>query len=209
MKKAVSNYLVIAVLTISAAFTSCSGSGGSSGKIKMTTEETTSQFVLGGSGVATVDWGDGSEKVMLTLNENGVPFEHTYPNASIRTITISGDNISAFAYEHHHFLKSLDVRRCTELTFLQCKVLSTSLDVSKNTALKALWCFGEFTSFDVSKNTVLTYLFCGGQLSSAALNTLFGTLHGNAGEKFISIDENPGASECDRNIAQRKGWTFQ
>ena len=76
------SFFVIAALTVSAAFTSCGGGSGSSGgknsgKIKMTTEESGRfDFSLGGSGVATVDWGDGSEKMSLTLYEGGVSFEH-------------------------------------------------------------------------------------------------------------------------------------
>ena len=95
------SYFVIAALSISAVLTSCgSGIGGSSYKIKMTTEKETIMFNLKGSGVATVDWGDGSEKVSLTLNEDGVYFEHTYPNASIRNITINGDILLGYYVTH-------------------------------------------------------------------------------------------------------------
>jgi len=195
MKKVVLNYLVIAALAVAAAFTSCgggsgsSGSGGgkSSGKIKMTTEQGGSfSFHLAGSGVATVDWGDGSEKVSRTLNDE-VGFEHDYPNASIRTITISGDNITALG--RGYGITSLDVSGCTELTMLVC--------------------WGRLTSLNLSKNTALTYLDCAGNnLTAAALNALFGTLHSNAGEKKIRICNNPGEGDCDRSIAERKGWEF-
>ena len=188
MKKVVLNYLIIAALIVSAAFTSCgggSGSGSNSSKIKMTTESGSEKFYLVGSGVATVDWGDSSEKVSLTLDETQVTFEHTYPNASIRTISINGDNI----------------------TGVYCSGI-TSLDVSKNTELTKLTINGcPITSLDVSKNTALTDLACvNNQLTSSALNDLFGTLHSNAGEKKIHIFNNPGSSDCDRSIAERKGW---
>jgi len=152
----------------------------------MTTEESGISFILAGSGVATVDWGDGSEKISLTLNENGVYFRHTYPNASIRTIIINGDNIMGL---HCDGITSLDVSRCTELKSLS---ISGSL----------------ITSLDVSKNTALTNLGVGGQLTSSALNALFRTLHNNAGEKRIWISNNPGSNDCDRSIAESKGWTF-
>jgi len=227
MKKVVLNYLVIAALAVAAACTSCgggsgSGSGGgkSSGKIKMTTEAGGQIIVfLAGSGVATVDWGDGSEKVTLTLNENiynpmqgfGVMFEHTYPNASIRTITINGNHITGLGCGlNRDLVTSLDVSRCTELTVLVCNYGSfASFDVSKNTALTYLHCVTQFTSLDVSKNMALSYLGCYGQLSAVALNTLFGTLHSNPGEKIIDIRYNPGADDCDRSIAERKGWTVR
>ena len=230
-------YVVIATLSVAAVFTSCGGGGGSgsgksSGKIKMTTEQGGDfGFSLKGSGVATVDWGDGSEKVTLTLNEDReVEFKHTYPSATIRTININGDNITGLFCKD---ITSLDVSRCTELTVLRCNsyylksldvsknikltTLSclsyhlTSLDVSKNTMLEKLACHGiQLTTLDLSKNTVLTDLyFDGNQLTAAALNALFGTLHSNAGKKLISIDNNPGSKDCDRSIAERKGWRVE
>ena len=221
-------FIAIATIAVAVVFTACgggsssggnggsSGSGKSSGKITMTTEEVSVLFYLAGSGVATVDWGDGSAKVSLTLDEYGIPFEHTYTNASIRTITINGDNITRLDCRYN--ITSLDVSRCTELTKLSCGgsftnldvnkntaliVLAvnaplTNLDVSKNTALTYLECYGVFTSLDVSKNTVLAYLNCyGNLLTSLALNALFGTLHNNdVGEqKQIYMGGNPG-SKC-------------
>jgi len=234
------NYLPIVPLAVSAAFTSCGGGGGigkSSGKIKMTTEQDDDfSFYLGGSGTATVDWGDGSEKVTLTLNANEfnpfqTEFRHTYPNATIRTITINGDNITGLY--SRDIVTSLDVSHCVELTNLSwhsSKIASldlskntaltylsvhnsrlTSLDVSKNIALTYLNVMGgQLTSLDVSKNTALTLLdIRGNQLTTSTLNALFGTLHNNAGEKYINIFDKPETSDCDRSIAERKGWRVQ
>ena len=212
MKKVVLNYLVIAALAISAAFTSCgggssrgSGGGKSSGKIKMTTETGGGfSFRLAGSGVATVDWGDGSEKVSLTLNEYGVEFSHTYPNASMRTITISGDNIMGlFCYQ----ITSLDVSRCTELTMLSFSHTPlTKLDVSKNTALTKLYCsYNPLTSLDVSKNTALTELNCSdNQLTSldVSKNTML-TLLICSSNQLTSLDVSKNTSllalDCNFN----------
>jgi len=287
MKKVVLNHLVIAALAVAAAFTSCgggSGSGGgkSSGKITMTTESSGNSFYLSGSGVATVDWGDGSEKVSRTLHESesfdgGVHFSHNYPNASIRTITINGDNITVLTLIGQISITNLDVSRCTDLTRLKVERTSlasldlskntaltelaidgshllTSLDVSKNTALTSLSVHGsKLTSLDVSKNTALTSLSVHNSplltsldvskntaltslsvenvplksldvsknttltwlyvpvngLTTFALNDLFGTLHSNAGAKRIYIGGNPGERDCDRSIAERKGWAVQ
>ena len=172
MKKLILNYWVIAALVVAAVFTSCGGGSGSkigksSGKIKMTTEKGGNFYLyLTGSGVATVDWGDGSEKTTLTLKSeylgsgDGV-FIHTYPSASLRTITMNGDNITGLLCREN--ITSLDVTRCTELTELHCdNNRLTSLDVSKNTALKSLICYSnQLTSLDLSKNTALTSLSCG------------------------------------------------
>ena len=194
------SYFVIAAFAFSAALTSCGGSGGgSSYKIKMTTEEGGEFFFsLSGSGIASVDWGDGSEKVSLTLKEGltsfshtfknasihyagifqATPapapkrprqqiFSHTYSNATIRTITIRGDNITGIDCQ---YITSLDVSRCTELTWLSCHSATlVSLDVSKNTALTELLCHSALlVSLDVSKNTALTEL----NLSSEKLTNL-------------------------------------
>jgi len=198
---------------------SSSGGGKSSYKIKMITEQSSASFLLCGSGVATVDWGDGSEKVTLTLNEcssyinylsnqGATNFRHTYPSETIRTITISGDNI--MGVQCYSSITSLDVSRCTELTKLivEDNRRLTSLDVSKNTNLTQLWCIQtQLTSLDVSKNRALTDLNCGGNpLSSSALNALFGTLHSNTGEKSISIAYTAGEIDCDKSIAAAKGW---
>ena len=143
----------------------------------------------------------------------GVHFEHDYPNASIRTITISGDNITGL--QECRSITSLDVSRCVELTklsFIQSPI--TSLDVSKNTVLKEFWGGGTLlTSLDFSKNTVLSNMACFGNFTATALNALFRTLHGNdvGVEKQIIIGSitREGEAECDRSIAERKGWTFR
>ena len=263
MKRVVLNYLVIAALALSAAFTSCGGGSGSrsSGKIMITTESKDFWVEIAGSGVVTVDWGDGTEKVTRTLYENntisfsqGYPnattsFEHDYPNETIRTVTINGENIKWVYIRRYitsldvsrcteliylknvggpltsldlskntaltvlilevHKLTSLDVSKCTALTTLSCEVGELrSLDISKNTALTQLNCnMNKLTTLDVSKNTELKELYCNyNQLTSSAINALFGTLHSNAGEKTIVLLNNPGVKDCDRSIAERKGW---
>ena len=192
---------IFACLAMCMMFSGCGGSGGGgskgggSYKIKITTESGGDiGFLLSGSGVATVDWGDGSEKVTLTLNEVeydghgivGVRFSHNFPNASLRTITINGDNITGLICGGAGGnIESLDVSRCTEL--------------------KRLVCQGSFSSLDLSKNTALTHLYCGSEFTSSALNALFETLNNNPGEKKICIREDV---DCDKSIATNKGWKF-
>ena len=99
--------------------------------------------------------------------------------------------------------------RCTELTWLDCvNTQIKSLDVSKNTALTTLVCIGyDISSLDVSKNTALTMLGVGSAFTTATLNELFSTLHGNTiAGKSIFI-ENRERHDCDRSIAESKGWT--
>jgi hypothetical protein len=183
-------------------------------KIKLTTEAD-GKIILGivGSGVATIDWGDSSEKDVLTIGEKWPQFEHTYPGASTRTITVTGDSITGFGCSDSG-ITNLDVSRCAELTIFGCyNNQLTSLDVSKNLALTYLKCTNnQLTSLDLSKNTALTTLDCeNNQLSFDALNALFGTLSGNnvEGEKKIYIRNNPGEESFDKSIAESKGWSLQ
>ena len=164
------------VVAIVASFVICvmlSGCGGN-GKIKMTTVANGKVgFSIFGTGNVIVDWGDGSEKVMLNLDdlesiEHGIAIEHTYQSEKICTITVKGDSIMMF-----------NIHYDTQLT---------SLDVKNNSTLESISC--QNNNFTVD-----------------ALNTLFKTLHSNNIEnKIIYISNNPGADDCDRSIAERKGW---
>ena len=112
-------------------------------------------------------------------------------------------------------LTSLDVSKNTALTTLtigdsQIK----NLDVSRNTSLKSLIISrSQLTTLDLSANTALTSLsVLQNQLTAAVLNELFKTLkdkHVTGGTKHITIRGNPGFSDCNRSIAEEKGWFFQ
>jgi len=167
------NVVSIAICLTVTVLNSCSGSsgGGKSAKIKMINEAGSEVFfTLGGSGTATVDWGDKSEKVTLTLNESGVDFKHTYPSATIRTIIINGENITRLRCGSD--FTSLDLSKNTELTFLQLRSCYKieSLDLRKTTALKYLWlseCYS-IKSLDLSNNSLLTSL----KIYATPLNSL-------------------------------------
>ena len=59
------------------------------GLITMTTESDNVKFYLTGTGEATVDWGDGSEKMTRTLDENDTEkFERKYLDKLMRTIYV-------------------------------------------------------------------------------------------------------------------------
>jgi len=106
---------------------------------------------------------------------------------------------------------SLDVSKNIKLEELYCsyswKIIS--LDVSKNIELKNLQCGGNLlTSLDVSKNIKLEKLKCDkNKLTYPALNALFESLPENDVEnKEIDIGGNSGVVNCDRSIAEKKGW---
>ena len=156
--KQVFSYLVIAVVTT--VLISCGGDN--YGKIMLTTETgdpflKTFTLNLAGSGLATVDWGDGSKKVSLTLNgdDNQVSFSYDYPNRAIRTINIYGDDITQLECRNA-ISTSIDVSRCTELKKLVVMGDYTTLDISKNSALTELSSTGGLINLDLSNNIALT-----------------------------------------------------
>jgi Leucine-rich repeat (LRR) protein len=116
-------------------------------------------------------------------------------------------------------LTILDVGNNPELKDLSCFGNQlTRLDVSKNSKLKDLSCgYNLLTNLDVKHNEILVQLDCSGnKLTSTALNTLFGSLHSNEVEEYlsvvsktISIDDNPGTKGCNRSIAEKKRWKFE
>jgi hypothetical protein len=130
-------------------------------KISMITQSRTVRIQLSGSGAATIDWGDGTKKEVVTLTESVSQMDHTYPAASVRTVSINGDNITTLSCKGAG-LTYLDVSKNTQLTSLDCSDNRLmQLNVGQNTALKTLWCNGnQLTNLDVSKNTLLTELYC-------------------------------------------------
>ena len=132
----------------------------------MTTEKSGSAVIyLGGSGMATVDWGDGTENSIKELSSISFAnnFYHNYTGSNTRTIKIFGNDVTylrCFNLE----LTSLDVSENPALERLEIDFnLLTDLDVSKNPVLTWLICSNNLlTSLDVSKNTVLTRLDFGG-----------------------------------------------
>lgn len=131
-------------------------------KISMTTENKKVSIQLAGSGSATVDWGDGSKKEVITLNlESVTQINHTYSGGSVHTIGINGENITTLHCSNAG-LKYLDVSKNTELTTLDCSENQLMhLNLKQNTALETLWCNGnQLTYLDVSKNVLLAELYC-------------------------------------------------
>jgi len=119
----------------------------------------------------------------------------------------------------HNPLTALDVSKNTALEELEVGGRGnqlTILDVSNNTALIHLHiAFTQITRLDVSKNNALWNLVCReNQLSADELNYLFRTLTIESVPpspyiKSINIRNNPGTQDCNRSIAEEKGWTVR
>jgi len=168
---------------------------------------------IAGAGKLSIDWGDGKPHETLILYSpdpaSAITCNHVYHDASIKIVTITGENITCLACDSSQ-ITSLDVSGNTALKSLICiNSAITNLDVSSNTALNNLICVGNLlTSLDVSANLVLSRLDCSSnQLTNKALNDLFESLPppiGLIGK--IQINDNPGTDACDKNIAENKGW---
>ena len=202
------------------------GSGGGNGIIIMKQDGAYLRLILDGTG--NIDWGDGvSEK--YEFGKQRTKIEHDYPVRAERTITITGKNITDFNCSDLN-ITSLDLSKNTALVALLCSNNAlTSLDLSKNTKLVELYCkrnkitsldvsncsaltflecsLNHLTSLDLSKNTALNDLRCGGndRMTKSAMEALYGTLHSNAGDKYITILYNS-AGGTDVSIAEKKGW---
>ena len=173
-KMKILSFLIIAVTMLSSW-----GISDGNGVITMTTSAECLRFGLMGSGIAIVDWGDGSKKDTVKLElvgEDGWSrIRRTNLDTTHRTITITGKNITGLDCDAKFIISyvdrkppacnqitGLDVSRNAALTYLECgRNRLTKLDVSKNAALKKLSCIdNQLTELDVSKNTVLTWLGC-------------------------------------------------
>jgi len=227
---------VVAAVVIAVAFLACdkdngNGNGNGNGKNPSGSQITMrgnyiGGFEMKGTGTVTIDWGN-TKTETHTLSSTGMVYSHSYLNYEMTynvkitgnitylvcdayLINIDVSNNTALTHlEVGGNLTSLDVSKNIALTYLDCSHNRlTNLDVSKNTKLKELYCeWNRLTTLDVSKNTALTHLDCNN--NNLALNSLFGTLHSNniSGGKVIGIEGNLDYWDCDRSIAENKGWT--
>jgi hypothetical protein len=223
-------FAAILALTVTTAFmlVACAKEPKEPAVITMTTKASELRFsVAGGTKDIAIDWGDGKvSNLKDAIGESEmIPglfvFAHEYSGATAHHIVITGNVTDLYCAGNG--LTALDVSRNTALTYLLCSNNQlTGLDVSKNIALNDLECnHNQIAKLDVSKNTVLwTLSIVGNQFTAAALNDLFGTLPDKKTETekyggviFISYSGkpeagNPGNRDCDRSIAEKRGWVF-
>ena len=158
----------LGLFILSAVLIMALGCGGGSGEevdgvMTMTTSAREVRIVLHGTGITTIDWGDGrSPDICDLIEDEPRNLSRTFSDTTPRTITISGENITGLNCGLNG-LTALDVSRNTALKELWCSYNGlTALDVSRNIALKELWCNSNgLTALDVSMNIALEVLFCG------------------------------------------------
>ena len=186
-----------------------------SGTMTMTTVGTDNEmsFQMAGFGSFTIDWDDGSPIETHTFehpygsNFYICCYYHKYSDTSSHSITITGK--IAYLKCDYCSLISLDVSNNTSLDYLKCcHNQLTSLDISKNATLKYLYCaHNQLTNLDVSNNIKLVHFDCG--FNQLPLDALFEMLRKDPeGKKYrwINIKDNPAVKDCNRSIAENKGW---
>ena len=150
---------------------------------------------------------------------NGNVTELYCQNIGLTTLDVSRNTTLTHLNCSGNQLTILDMSRNTALVELNCnRNQLTVLEVSNNTALAVLECnSNKLTSLAVNKNTKMGLLsLVGNQLTTPALNDLFRSLPDMSEiyVAFITIayreigTGNPGNFDCDRSIAEKKGWTF-
>ena len=191
--------VIFTALTLFGLMTGCGGSGGGNTNtatpaITFTFTHTVKEWMsdgkdlkiiyIGGSGTASIDWGDGSPVETVTLSpitwndfsnesfwycETETKTEHNYSQATTYSVRISGENITAFCCRRLN-IDSLTINTPT-LKELDCSDNKlTTLDISKIPALERLNCFrNPLKNLDVSKNTALKAL-CSAENQLTTLN---------------------------------------
>ena len=165
-------------------------------------------FIMAGEGKITIDWGDGTNET-FTLTEKDKTYSHKYKEEAAYKIVVTSDNSTIIEYLDlcGCLLTSLDISDKCRLKYLDCgSNLLKTLDTSRNHKLEKLaFQDNKFTSFDASQNTALKYLVCtANEFTAAAIDVLFETLHNKGGT--VCIELNPGTDDCNRTIAEKKGW---
>ena len=143
--------------------------------MNMTTNSDNVEIYMAGSGIITIDWGDGSESKIHSLKDyerrfpyfSEYEYSHRYSDTSFHKIIIIGGNITHLDCRYHqNKINELNVSDNTALIKLNCsRNQLKKLDISNNSKLKHLECGNNhLTSLDVSKNIMLEYLDCWGNL---------------------------------------------
>lgn len=173
-----------------------------------------------------------------TLNLSGLSLLYEFSCGSNRLTALNLTGLTALHYLFcaGNVISELDLRTNTSLNTAHCQnnglttiyggaalqFLScgynklTTINVMASTGLQVLNCpNNQLSNLDMCKNTELYLLECkSNKFEVSGLNELFGTLHDNDnslssdGKKNISITDNPGANNCNKDIAEKKGWFF-
>lgn len=140
-----------------------------------------------------------SSLVELDCSRNQIEILDLTRNSSLKKLSCSENNI-----------KTLDLINTSLLEELYCSYNNIeSLLISKLKVLSKLGCNNnKLLTLDVNGCTSLLSIQCGSNLlDETSLNSLFNSLETNNNWQSIYIENNPGTSSCDKQLAIDKGWT--
>ncbi len=185
------------------------------------------------AGLTALELDNKKELTVLNCNSNQLKSLDVSQNTKLKYLNCSNNQLTSLDVSRNtalinlncsnNELTTLDVRSNKALVELNCRRIQlTTLDVSRNILLENLECDNNLlTSLDVSKNKSLSLLSCASnKLTATALNDLFRSLPHYRGLDYSEIGviyishrrpgtlENPGIFDCDRSIADKKGWVF-
>ena len=168
----------------------------------------------------------------LDLSQNSSLREIACDNNELTTLDFSQNTMLTSVSCTENKLTELDFKYNDKLGSVYClKNNLTSLNVSHNDSLRILWCYNnKLQDLDLSKNLVLYSLRAHANLltkldvsssirlvdldcednkfTAESLNAMFETLHNNPTQsaKEVYIALNPGVDDCEKSIAETKGW---
>jgi len=155
----------------------------------------------------------GNQLTNLDVSKNSNLQELQCNDNQLTNLDVSGAVKLTLLNCYNNQLSGLNVTKNTLLKFSDCSGNQLkNLDISKNTRLECITCYNNLlTSLDVSKNIELFSLYCmDNQLNTVALNALFGTLPirdpNSDYNGYINIVGNPGAYNCNKEIATTRKW---
>lgn len=129
-------------------------------------------------------------------------------NNQLTELNLAKNTLLAELYCHSNNLTMLNLTNNKALVRLNSSQNQlTFLDLQENKELNRIDCYeNRMSSLDFSNNRKLTYAVCSdNQFTVEGLDAWFNTFYkGTAGKIFIG--GNPGEKECDRSIAEARGW---
>jgi hypothetical protein len=150
----------------------------------------------------------GNQLPCLDLSGNGA-LKVLWCNRNLLSeLKLSNNSQLTELYCHDNLLAQLDLSSNRALIRVNCsRNRLKSLELNSNAELTRMDCYeNQISTLDFSNNKKLNYAVCSdNQLTTKELNRLFSTFWREAAGK-IFIGGNPGEKECDRSIAEKRGW---
>ena len=206
---------------------SCNYSGASEYRITITGDDI-ERLSCGNNQLTALDVSRSTALTYLSCGLNQLTDLDVSRNTALTELHCGGNQLAALDVSRNtaltilncmiNQLTTLGVGQNTELTILNCYSNQlTALDVSECIALITLEvCRNQITNLKVNAEAPLRAVCCeNNQLTADALNDLFRALPVIPEGTWSSINyggnppnHNPGTFDCDRSIAEKKGWGF-